>query len=742
MDRCQHQAAAARRPAPGLGDDRRSQATRHPLRRVRASVPGHRRNRGDHPAAPAGAAAQRLRLAAGVQPDVHDARHDDDLLRRHAARVRLRELSRPAHDRRAGHGVPAPERFQLLADRVQRAVPLFQLRRRLRPLRRGNGSRRGLVRLRTPDIEDVLAGAQHRLLDARAPRLGIRQHRHRDQHHRHHRLHALPRNDARQDALARLAEPGHGQPRDPGGQPAHRRADHAPRGPVPRWALLRHPGRRFRRPLDALLLGLRPSRGLRARAAGVRFRLRDHPGLLPQGDVRLPGDGRRDGRDRVHQHERVGAPHVHRGNDVGGEHLLRLDHDGDRGADGDQDLQLARYDVGRKDLFQGADAVLHRVPLPVPHRGADRSDDVLRSVRLAARQLLFRGRPFPLRDRRGNPVLHLRGFLLLVPEGHRPDVQRGARETALLALRHRLPPHVRLDARARSARDAPAHLYLRAGTGLGHLELPHHRRRRLPGRRRARVRLQPGPVVRPRTTRGERPLGRMDAGVVHDFAPSRVQLRDGPGGEEPAPAVGPQASRGSRLEIRMSTASANPDWVLPDRGRVGMFSLFASESAIFVIFIVAYLFYAGKSVSGPTASVLHRPVLLTVCLLSSSWTIHRALAALRRGEVGSFARSWVATIVLGAVFLGGTALEWRHLIRDEGLTIRTNLFGTTYYSLVGLHAFHVTVGLIALATVALLTAGGHVRQEHASRVDLLSLYWHFVDVVWIGVFLVVYVVGR
>src|SRR5207245_2257300 len=126
------------------------------------------------------------------------------------------------------------------------------------------------------------------------------------------------------------------------------------------------------------------------------------------------------------------------------------------------------------------------------------------------------------------------------------------------------------------------------------------------------------------------------------------------------------------------------------------------------------------------ASVLRLPVLLTGCLLSSSWTIHRAVAALRRGEVRSFARSWVATIVLGAVFLGGTALEWRHLIRDEGLTIRTNLFGTTYYSLVGLHAFHVTVGLIALATVALLTAGGHVNREHAARVDLLGLYWQFV----------------
>src|SRR6267143_1262092 len=704
MDRRGSQAAAAGGQAPRVGDDRRSQTARHPLHRVRAPVPGHRRDRGDRHAASVGAAAQRLRLAAGVQPDVHHARHDDDLLRRHADGVRLRELPRPADDRRSGHGVPAPERFQFLADRVQRAVPLFQLRRRVWPVRGRDGSGRRLVRLRAPDGEDVLTGAQHGLLDYRAPRFGVRQHRHRDQHHRHHRFDALPRNDARQDAPARLAEPGHGRAGDPGGQPAHRRPDHAARRPVPRRTLLRHPGRRLRRPLDAFLLGVRPSRGLRARHPGLRLRLRDHPGLLAQALDRVPGDGRRDGRNRVHQHERGGAPHVHHRNDVGGEHLLRLDHDADRGADGDQDLQLAGHDVGRKDLLQGADALLHRVPLPVPDRGVDRSDAGLRPLRLAARQLLLRGRPFPLRDR--------------------------------------LPPDVRLDARARSARDAPAHLYLRAGTGLGHLELPHHRRRGLPGRRRARVRIQPGPVLLPRTTRGNRPVGRVDAGVVHDFSPSRVQLRVGAGGEEPPPALGSQAPRGSRLEIRMSTATANPGWVLPSRGRVGMFSLFASEAAIFVIFIVAYLFYAGKSVSGPTASVLHAPLFLTACLLSSSWTIHRAVAALRRGDVGSFARSWVATIVLGAVFLGGTALEWRHLIRDEGLTVRTNLFGTTYYSLVGLHAFHVTVGLIALATVALLTAGGHVKREHAARVDLLGLYWHFVDVVWIAVFLVVYVVGR
>ena len=173
-----------------------------------------------------------------------------------------------------------------------------------------------------------------------------------------------------------------------------------------------------------------------------------------------------------------------------------------------------------------------------------------------------------------------------------------------------------------------------------------------------------------------------------------------------------------------------------------MYCVIAAETAIFVIFVVAYLFYAGKSASGPTPAVLHAPIFFSVCLLSSSWTIHRAVAALERARVRSFAGWWLATIALGGLFLAGTGLEWRHLIVDEGLTIRTNLFGTTYYSLVGLHAFHVTVGLIALATVSLFALFGHVKPEHAARVDVLSLYWHFVDVVWVVVFLVVYVVGR
>jgi len=174
-----------------------------------------------------------------------------------------------------------------------------------------------------------------------------------------------------------------------------------------------------------------------------------------------------------------------------------------------------------------------------------------------------------------------------------------------------------------------------------------------------------------------------------------------------------------------------------------MYCLIAAEAAIFTIFVVAYLFYLGKSLTGPTpAQVLHVPVLFTVCLLSSSLTIHLAVRSLRKAKTGAFASWWLLTLLLGATFLAGTAVEWQHLIYDEGLTIQTNLFGTTYYSLVGLHAFHVMMGLLALVTVWLFAMFGKVKSEHAERVDTLALYWHFVDTVWVVVFFVVYIIGR
>lgn len=193
----------------------------------------------------------------------------------------------------------------------------------------------------------------------------------------------------------------------------------------------------------------------------------------------------------------------------------------------------------------------------------------------------------------------------------------------------------------------------------------------------------------------------------------------------------------------MTVAEARIEWDRPDRGRIGMLSLIAAEAAIFTIFVVAYLFYVGKSLAGPMPKdVLSAPIFYTICLLSSSLTIHLAAKSLRQGNGLRFGILWLATIALGAAFLCGTATEWHRLIYHDGLTISTNLFGTTYYSLVGLHGFHVVVGLLALSMVMVFTLLGDLRPAHAERVDVLSLYWHFVDVVWIVVFTVVYVIGR
>jgi cytochrome c oxidase subunit 3 len=198
--------------------------------------------------------------------------------------------------------------------------------------------------------------------------------------------------------------------------------------------------------------------------------------------------------------------------------------------------------------------------------------------------------------------------------------------------------------------------------------------------------------------------------------------------------------------MNSATATLEPEtaaWSLPSKGRVGMTCLIMAESAIFSIFVVAYLYYIGKSLTGPTPrAVLDLPILNSICLLSSSATIMFAERALKKGSTRRFGFWWLATIALGGYFLFGTGVEWKHLIFDEGLTIQTNLFGTTFYSLVGLHAFHVIVGLLALLIVMALTLAGAVKQEHAERVEVLGLYWHFVDVVWIVVFTVVYIIGR
>jgi cytochrome c oxidase subunit III len=193
----------------------------------------------------------------------------------------------------------------------------------------------------------------------------------------------------------------------------------------------------------------------------------------------------------------------------------------------------------------------------------------------------------------------------------------------------------------------------------------------------------------------------------------------------------------------ISIRSPATTWTLPRRGAVGILFFVVAESSIFAVFAAAYLYYIGRSLTGPTPrEVLHFPVVMTACLLSSSLTVHTAKRALERGATATFMRYWLATILLGAGFLYGTAREWHELIAVHHLTISTNLFGSTYYALVGLHASHVIAGMVMLIVVAVFGLLHRVRPEHAERVDVISIYWHFVDVVWIVVVTVVYVVGR
>jgi cytochrome c oxidase subunit III len=196
-------------------------------------------------------------------------------------------------------------------------------------------------------------------------------------------------------------------------------------------------------------------------------------------------------------------------------------------------------------------------------------------------------------------------------------------------------------------------------------------------------------------------------------------------------------------EAVLNPASSSQAWRLPSRGIVGMVCLIIAEAAIFVIFVVAYIFYIGKSLTGPMPKdVLELPIFTTICLLSSSLTVHAAVSALQKGKQRLCSVWLAATVLLGGIFIAGTAHEWYDLVYHHGLTIRTNLFGTTFYSLVGLHATHVVVGLILLSLALLFSMRGEMKKEHSEKLEVLSLYWHFVDGVWVVVFLVVYVLGR
>jgi cytochrome c oxidase subunit III len=180
--------------------------------------------------------------------------------------------------------------------------------------------------------------------------------------------------------------------------------------------------------------------------------------------------------------------------------------------------------------------------------------------------------------------------------------------------------------------------------------------------------------------------------------------------------------------------------------KVGMLVFIASEAAFFATLTMTYLFFLRQTTHGePNPSQVFRlPMVLaaSACLFSSSATIHVAGKALRRNARRAFLSWWGLTIVLGVLFLLGTMLEWNELIFRWGLTVSRNLFGTTYFTLVGFHALHVTIGVIMMSIVFGLAWRRQITARNETGVEVIAWYWHFVDGVWLVVFTLVYFIGR
>ncbi len=179
-----------------------------------------------------------------------------------------------------------------------------------------------------------------------------------------------------------------------------------------------------------------------------------------------------------------------------------------------------------------------------------------------------------------------------------------------------------------------------------------------------------------------------------------------------------------------------------DNRKLLMWLFLASECLFFGSFIAAYLLYRDRSVTGPYAKDLYDIPFTSVSsfvLLMSSLTMVLALAAVQRGDIRGM-RIWLlATSLLGMTFLGGQAFEFTQFYR-EGLTLHTNMFGTTFFVLTGFHGAHVTVGVLILMSLFSASFKGKIKQENNLTVELAGLYWHFVDIVWIIIFTLVYLV--
>lgn len=177
-----------------------------------------------------------------------------------------------------------------------------------------------------------------------------------------------------------------------------------------------------------------------------------------------------------------------------------------------------------------------------------------------------------------------------------------------------------------------------------------------------------------------------------------------------------------------------------DSRKVAIWTFIGSECMFFASLIGTYLVYHGHSVSGPTAGETLEIPLVTVgtaLLLFSSFFVVLALNGAQRGNRRSLLTWLGATLVCGIFFVGMQVYEFSHFVA-EGVTIKSNLFGATFFTLTGFHGTHVTIGVIWLLTLFILALRGQLPKEKALNLEIAALYWHFVDVVWIVIFPVVY----
>jgi heme/copper-type cytochrome/quinol oxidase subunit 3 len=194
----------------------------------------------------------------------------------------------------------------------------------------------------------------------------------------------------------------------------------------------------------------------------------------------------------------------------------------------------------------------------------------------------------------------------------------------------------------------------------------------------------------------------------------------------------------------VATAHAEPAHTSTglSNAKLGMWAFLGSECLLFGALISTYVLYRGRGVSGPTPHDVYDIPYTSVSsfvLLMSSLTMVLALAAIQRGEQERL-RAWLmATALLGMTFIAGQVYEFTRFV-EEGLTVKTNVFGSSFFVLTGFHGAHVTVGILMLLSLFGMSLDGRLPTERAEVVELIGLYWHFVDIVWIVIFTVVYLI--